>query len=212
MSAPDPIRRYTVQDYLSWPDDVRCELIHGQVYDMTPAPSLDHQDVVLTLGAALQAAAGEGESGPAGRPCRVFVAPVDVVLSRDTVVQPDVVVVCDPAKTADRQRVQGAPDLVVEVLSPSTSLKDRREKRALYEAHGVPEYLIADPAEHYAESFRLGAGGRYGPSAVLGPEDELRLVCLPGLVVTLARLLGWRAATVQEAPAVFSPYESGTTR
>jgi Uma2 family endonuclease len=202
MSSPDPIRRYTVQDYLSWPDDVRCELIHGQVYDMTPAPSLDHQDVVLSLGSALQAAAGEGGSGPAGHPCRVFVAPVDVVLSRDTVVQPDVVVVCAPAKTADRQRIQGAPDLVVEVLSPSTSLKDRREKRALYEAHGVPEYLIVDPAERYAEYFRSGVDGRYGPSTILGPEDDLRLVCLPELRATLTGLLGWPVATVQEpAPA-----------
>ena len=145
MSAPDPIRRYTVQDYLSWPDDVRCELIHGQVYDMTPTPSLDHQEVVGALYAALRDESARGRHGGGGS-CRVFVAPVDVVLSRDTVVQPDVVVVCDPAKTADRQRVQGAPDLVVEVLSPSTSIKDRREKRALYEAHGVPEYLIVDPA------------------------------------------------------------------
>lgn len=199
MSSPDPIRRYTVQDYLSWPDDVRCELIHGQVYDMTPAPSLDHQDVVLSLGSALQAATGEGGSGPAGHPCQVFVAPADVVLSRDTVVQPDVVVVCDPAKTADRQRVQGAPDLVVEVLSPSTSLKDRREKRARYETHGVAEYLIVDPAERYAEYFRPGADGRYGPSAVLGPEDELRLACLPTFSGTLVKLLGWSLVTVEES-------------
>jgi Uma2 family endonuclease len=200
VSAPDPIRRYTVQDYLSWPDDVRCELIHGQVYDMTPAPSLDHQDVVGTVYAVLREESASGRHGGGG-PCQVFVAPVDVVLSRDTVVQPDVVVVCDPAKTADRQRVQGAPDLVVEVLSPSTSLKDRREKRALYEAHGVPEYLIVDPVERYAEYFRLGADGRYGPSAILGPEDEFQLVCLSGFRGTLTELLGWPAGAVQE-PAV----------
>ncbi len=203
MSSPDPIRRYTVQDYLSWPDDVRCELIHGQVYDMTPTPSLDHQEVVGALYAALRDESARGRHGGGGS-CRVFVAPVDVVLSRDTVVQPDVVVVCDPAKTADRQRVQGAPDLVVEVLSPSTSIKDRREKRALYEAHGVPEYLIVDPAERYAEYFRLGADHRYGPSAVLGPENELRLVCLPELAATITTLLGWRSATVQEAPAAYA--------
>jgi len=197
VSAPDPIRRYTVQDYLSWPDDVRCELIHGQVYDMTPAPSLDHQEVVGALYAALREESSRGRHGGGG-PCQVFVAPVDVVLSRDTVVQPDVVVVCDPAKTVDRQRVQGAPDLVVEVLSPSTSLKDRREKRVLYEAYGVPEYLIVDPAERNAEYFRLGAEGRYEPSVILGPEDDVQIICLPGFVATLTVLLGWPARTVQE--------------
>lgn len=204
MSAPDPIHRYTVQDYLSWPDDVRRELIHGQVYDMTPAPSLDHQEVVGALYAALREESARGRHGGRG-PCQVFVAPVDVMLSQDTMVQPDIVVVCDPAKTADRQRVQGAPDLAVEVLSPSTWLKDRREKRSLYEAHGVPEYLIVDPAEHNAEYFRLGADHRYGPSAVLGPEDELRLACLPALAASITKLLGWRAATVQKAPAAHAP-------
>ena len=208
MSRPLTPRRHTVQDYLAWPDDVRCELIDGQVFDMTPAPSLDHQDVALALASAFrEAASAKGRTGGGGSRrsgCEVFVSPVDVVLSEDTVVQPDVVVVCDPGKTADRRRIQGPPDLVVEVLSPSTSIKDRREKRRLYEAHGVPEYLIVDPDEHYAEYFQLGQDGRYLPSAILGPEDGLGLACLRDVSATLSEMLGWTLSSVQDAPARYA--------
>ena len=203
MSRAHPVARYTVQDYLSWPDDVRRELIDGEIYDMTPAPSLDHQETVGALYSALREEAGRQQGGGGG-PCQVFIAPVDVVLSEDTVVQPDLIVVCDPAKTADRRRVHGAPDLVVEVLSPSTSIKDRREKRRLYEVHGVAEYLIVDPDEHYAEYFRLGPDGRYGPSTVLGPEDGLRLLRLPAFAATLMELFGWPVATVQESAVPYA--------
>ena len=171
-------KSYRAADYLTWPDEPRCELIDGVIHDMVPVPSLDHQDAVLELGAALRnefrARQGDGGGGPDG--CRVLISPVDVVLAEDTVVQPDLVVVCDPAKLENRRYVAGAPDLVVEVLSPTTAGKDRREKWALYQRSGVAEYLLIHPTERYAEYFRLDARGRYDlrgtPIIRPSPEDS----------------------------------------
>ena len=131
---------HTYGDYLHWPENVRYELIDGAAYLMAPAPTLDHQDVAGELYRQLSNAL-------LGKPGRAFIAPVDVRLPKareadeqiDTVVQPDVLVVCDQAKL-DRRGVRGAPDLVVEVLSPSTASHDQLLKRRVYERAGVPEY------------------------------------------------------------------------
>ena len=87
--------------------------------------------------------------------CSVFTVPVDVVLNDNTVVQPDLVVVCDPAKLANGRYVDGAPNLIVEILSPHTAKKDRLTKRLAYQAAGVPEYLIIDPAASTVEQYLL---------------------------------------------------------
>jgi Uma2 family endonuclease len=138
--------------------------------------------------ANLMAARRGGGGGPG---CTVLYAPVDVVLGEDTVVQPDLIVVCDPGKLASGKNVQGAPDFCLEVLSPHTAAKDKREKRALYEAAGVREYLIVDPIGHYAELHTLSADGRYPAPLVLAAEDELRLAVAPELAVTLHELFDW---------------------
>lgn len=192
--------RYTLEDYLSWPEDVRRELIDGGVYDMTPSPTILHQELVGKLAYAFQSSLdswNEG-SGGGGSDCRVLLAPIDVVLTPNTVVQPDVVLVCDPLKLSGGRYVDGAPDLVVEVLSPSTALKDRREKRGIYEAAGVREYLIVDPDEHYVEYYRLDENGRYGASMLLGAADALGLMALPEMALTLSALFGWEAPRVAE--------------
>lgn len=189
MSLPDRRRLYSVRDYMSWPDDVRCELIGGEVFDMAAAPSLVHQDVVGALYALLRdhlRATSRDTS-----PCRAFVAPVDVVLSDDTVLQPDVMVVCDPEKLKSGLRVDGAPDLVVEVLSAATALKDQREKRALYRRFGVREYLMVSPDARYLEIYRLQDDGAYGLPVILGPEDTLELTTVPGIEARLADVFGW---------------------
>jgi Uma2 family endonuclease len=148
-------------DYLAWPEDVRYELIDGEAYLMAPAPDLAHQDVAgeiyFQIRKALQ-----------GRPCRPFIAPVDVRLPKhteadeqvDTVVQPDVFVVCDAGKL-DRRGVRGAPDWVVEVLSPSTASHDQILKRTLYERHGVREYWLIHPMDRVLTAYRL-ENGEYG--------------------------------------------------
>lgn len=148
---------YTLEDWKVW--DGRWELIQGIAFDMTPAPSLEHQRVNGRLHAAIFNALEEARRRTGGGECEVFVAPVDVFLLSG-VVQPDLVVVCDPAKKSPRG-IEGAPDLVVEILSPGTERKDLTTKRWLYEAAGVPEYVIVYPEERRAELLQLGANGLY---------------------------------------------------
>ena len=193
MGLPQSKAHYTVEDYMQWPDEIRCELISGEIWDMSPVPTVEHQELVSSLHVeiALFLREREKSGGGGGKPpCRVLESPVDVVLAFDTVVQPDLIVVCDPAKLANRKNVQGAPDLVVEVLSPSTAAKDKREKKSLYERSGVPQYLIVDPLSYYAELYTLQAG-TYGVPQILSAENALGLAVAPGLEITLGELFGW---------------------
>lgn len=132
---------YTAEDYRNLPDDVRCELIDGYFYDMA-SPTAVHQRISMALAASLYNYIREN-----GGSCEVFTAPFDVQLDCDekTMVQPDISVVCSP----DRIRewgILGAPDLVMEILSPSTERKDRALKTMKYAAAGVREYWIVDPS------------------------------------------------------------------
>ncbi|MCC8046229.1 MAG: Uma2 family endonuclease [Clostridiales bacterium] len=131
---------YTLEDYLSLPDDHRVELIDGVIYDMA-SPTLIHQ----AIGDRLQTRFNSYISHKKGA-CMAFTAPVDVQLDCDdkTIVQPDVLIVCDYAKFRER-RVYGAPDLVVEILSPSTMRRDRSLKLTKYKRAGVREYWLIDP-------------------------------------------------------------------
>lgn len=160
MGLPQPEHApYTLADWTTW--EGRWELIHGVAYDMTPAPSLGHQQISMDL--SVRIANGiEAAKGKAGGGCRVFAAPTDVFLEGN-VVQPDILVVCDPAKLSARG-VEGPPDLVVEILSPRTAGKDMVRKRWTYEEAGVPEYLIVDPEERVGLLLRLEAG-RYEEAA-----------------------------------------------
>lgn len=185
--------RYTVEQYLAWPEDgSRYELIDGVPYEMN-APGYEHQKIVAALHVELELhqrerlKSGGGEGRP---PCDILESPIDVVLSDNTVVQPDLIVVCDAAIVVDG-RVRGAPDLVVEVLSPSTAAKDRKHKRRLYEAAGVPQYLLIDPAYRFAELYSLDADGRYPESEMLLADNVLTLQVAPGFSLTLANLFGW---------------------
>ena len=145
---------YTLEDWRSW--EGRWELINGVAYDMTPAPNFEHQRISTKLILAIGIALEEAKRETGGGECEVLAAPLDVFLESG-VVQPDLVVVCDPAKKSDRG-VEGAPDLVVEILSPSTAGKDVTRKWWLYEAAGVPEYLIVDPVEQRGQLLRLVEG------------------------------------------------------
>jgi len=152
---------YTISDWETW--EGRWELIHGVAYDMTPAPSLEHQRVSGRLQAAIFNVLEEYRRKQGGG-CEVFAAPIDLYMpGEQSVYQPDLVIVCDPAKLTDRG-IEGAPDLVVEVLSPSTALRDLNHKRRAYEAAGVPEYLIINPAERAGLLLRL-VNGRYEDAA-----------------------------------------------
>jgi Uma2 family endonuclease len=175
--AKEKGQRFTYADYATWPENERWELIDGRPYDMTPAPGTRHQTIVLKLGAKLSAALE-------GRHCRCFVAPTDVVLSDYDVVQPDVLVVCDPTKITEAN-IQGAPDLAIEVASPATGLKDKREKKNLYEKHGVREYILVDPGLGYLERFVLGPDGFYGKGDVFGTTERMQLLSLTEITLNL---------------------------
>ncbi|MCM8594059.1 Uma2 family endonuclease [Accumulibacter sp.] len=174
--------RHTYGDYLHWPDEVRYELIGGLAYAMAPAPSVAHHEVLLAI--ARQAAAALD-----GSPCRVFVAPVDVRLPMadeadedvDTVVQPDILAVCDPAKI-DERGIRGAPDWIVEVLSPATAGHDQVLKRALYERHRVREYWLVHPADRVLTVHRLD-GTAFAMPVVQELLGETQVAALPGVVI-----------------------------
>jgi Uncharacterized protein conserved in cyanobacteria len=180
---------YTYRDYLGWPDDVRYELIDGEAYLMAPpAPDLAHQDIAGEIYVQLRLALKDS-------PCRTFVAPVDVRLSKrdqaddavDTVVQPDVLVVCDPAKL-DRRGVRGAPDWVVEVLSPSTASHDQIRKRSAYERAGVAEYWLVHPTDRVLTIYRL-EGVEYGKPEIVDLAGETAIGVLPGVTIVWDELV-----------------------
>jgi len=169
-------------DYLTWSDDQHYELIDGDAYLMSPGPDLGHQDVAgevyLQIRQALK-----------NKACRAFIAPLDVRLPKhneaderiDTVVQPDVLVVCDSFKL-DRRGVRGAPDWVVEVLSPSTASHDQILKRKIYERHGVREYWLIHPVDRVLTVYRL-IDGEYGRPELYELRGETQVGILPEIAI-----------------------------
>jgi Uma2 family endonuclease len=180
---------HTYADYLSWPEEMRYELIDGIAYLMEPAPTLDHQDIAGEIYFQLRGALE-------GKPCRAFIAPVDVRLPEaqeaddlvDTVVQPDVLVVCDSAKL-DRRGVRGAPDFVVEVLSPATASHDHVRKRRAYERAGVREFWLVHPTDRMVTIYRL-TDGEYGKPEVCELTGETPVGVLPGVAIAWDDLVG----------------------
>ena len=138
MAIPNPIIKFTYEDYLNTPEDKRYELLDGELVPI-PAPEERHQSISILLGSKLVQFASENSLG------RVYHAPFDVVLSDMDVVQPDLLFVSNKrGHIITPANIQGAPDLVVEILSPSTAERDKTFKRALYARHGVNEYWMVD--------------------------------------------------------------------
>lgn len=147
---------YTAEDYWHLPDDRRAELINGVLYNMAP-PSIQHQAIVAGMVTDLTV-----HARGAGGACKVYGAPVAVRLNYgpndESWVEPDVIAVCDPAKISDRG-CEGAPDLVVEVVSPSSRQRDYLIKTLAYERAGVREYWIVDAAYDQVSVYRFEADG-----------------------------------------------------
>jgi len=184
MLQPSREQKWTYADYCTWPNDERWELIDGIAYAMTPAPRRLHQEILSDLHFILR-------KRLAGRPCHVYPAPFDVRLPdssetealTSTVVQPDISVFCSE-KQLDDKGAKGPPDLVVEILSPSTSSKDSIVKRDLYERHGVAEYWIVDPETRSLYQFVLD-NGRYAEPRELVTGMALASQSLPGVQFTV---------------------------
>ena len=182
-------RKLTFGDYRSWTEEGRWEIINGEAYAMTPAPSLKHQEVVSNFHIRLK-------TDPQNR-CYTAISPTDVVIDDFNVVQPDVFVVCDQSKLKETH-VQGAPDLIVEVLSKATQLKDKREKKTLYERYGVREYLLVYPEDEMVERYHL-VNGQYLSADVFNWDETLKLVALPDITINLWEIFARQRPQENEA-------------
>ncbi|MBI5608240.1 MAG: Uma2 family endonuclease [Deltaproteobacteria bacterium] len=173
---------FSYADYLGWHDGQRWELIDGEAVCMSPAPSLAHQVIVTEL-------TRQVGNALLGKRCLPITAPIDVRLATadqsddqiDRVVQPDLLVVCDPAKL-DRRGVLGAPDLVVEVVSPATASHDHVKKRRLCEVCGVREFWLVHPTDRIVAIYTL-TNGEYGRPELLPMQGQTALHVLPEVVV-----------------------------
>jgi len=181
-------KRFSYADYKAWPDDERWELIDGVAYCMSPAPTSAHQALVTEFLWRIAAFLH-------GKPCQAFVAPFDVRLveadaSDDqvvNVVQPDIVVYCDPGKI-DQRGGKGAPDWIIEVLSPATAARDQREKLALYERFGVDEYWLVHPGDRLLTIFRREESGVYARAQVFDEEATVAATRFPELNLSLTEI------------------------
>ena len=189
MALPKPDQhRFTYADYLQWPDDERWELIDGKAYAMAPAPTISHQSLVLSIAKQIDEALD-------GTPCRALIAPVDVLLPASneasaqatTVVQPDILVVCDPAKLTERN-VRGAPDWIIEVLSPASARHDHLTKRALYERAGVREYWLVHPVDRVI-TFYVLKDGHFGGPEIADMAGERAPTIFPEIVIRWQAIL-----------------------
>lgn len=188
----NPAMHYTWNDYQTWPDGERWEIIAGTAYAMSfaSAPAISHDEATGRVFNFLADAL-------AGKPSHPFIAPTDVRLADANTVQPDILVVCDASKITP-SHIEGAPDLIIEVLSPATATRDLREKKALYEKSGVREYIIVDPMEHCAIRFLLGADGSYDNGAVVAADEKLVIATLDDIEIPQWEVFG--VAGPQAAP------------
>jgi len=177
LAPPADLGPYRFRDYAALADEPRCELILGRFY-LSPSPSPLHQVVVSILWKHLDRIAGHAGG-------LAFLAPLDVRLADHSVVQPDLIYLSAAGRSLVGERIDGAPDLLVEVLSPGTARRDRGEKLSLYAQSGVREYWVVDPHERQVE-FLVNEGGRFVVSVPAG--NEHRSPALPEIHLDLAEL------------------------
>ncbi|WP_144461489.1 Uma2 family endonuclease [Siminovitchia fortis] len=188
MAIPNEKERYTYADYLTWDEGARLELIDGKIFNMSPAPSRRHQQVLGELFTAFSVFLRD-------KKCNAFFAPFDVRLFTenkqadeiDHVVQPDLSIVCDQEKLDDKG-CNGAPDMIIEVLSPSSVKMDRWIKFRLYEKAGVKEYWLVDPMNNSIEIHLLN-NGIFEFHGVFTKEDTISVHIFPDLKLDLHQIL-----------------------
>lgn len=145
--------RYTYEDYAQLPEGAPYELIRGELV-MSPSPSAEHQRILRRLSWSIQQYLDESEKG------EMFFAPMDVYFSEHDIPQPDLIFIAnDRLDIIGEQKIESAPDLIVEILSPSTAYRDLTTKKRLYEQHGVKEYWTVDPEQRTVEIFENAKNG-----------------------------------------------------
>ena len=185
--------KYTYNDYCQWDDGNRYELIDGEVYLMAPAPGIGHQRISGGLSNQLY-------NYLRGKRCEVFTAPFDVRLNADTaddtVVQPDISVICDPNKIKNGKSCVGAPDMIMEILSPSTAKRDNFVKFKRYLAAGVREYWIVNPETKTVHVYVLKEDEYV--SRVYGETDSVPVGVLEDCLINLADVFPQETEVPQE--------------
>ena len=179
--------RYTYKDYMTWNDNKFWELIDGAAYQMAP-PTRRHQDI---SGAIFSKFYNYLED----KACRVYHQPFGVRLPLENeeneyiknAILPDIAVVCDEQKLDDAG-CKGAPDLIIEILSPSTSKRDVKDKFQLYEKAGVKEYWIVDPYNDYLRVYMIGKDGKYSKSEVYFKGGKIKVGIFPELEIDLEKV------------------------
>ena len=189
LSELDTKKLYSYADYLLWRMKERIELIRGKVFKMSPAPGTEHQRISHELDRQLG-------NYFYRKPCQVFPAPFDVRLPGPaakgdegifTVVQPDLCVVCNIAKL-DEKGCKGAPDFVIEILSPGNSKKEMRDKYEVYEEAGVREYWLVNPSEKAVFIYLLSKEGRFIGLQPLTEDQVAKAHIFPGFEIALNEL------------------------
>lgn len=189
VEEPDPSLTYTYADYLQWKFEERLELIRGQIFKMSPAPAPFHQRVSINLSTLFHNFLKK-------KKCKVYPAPFDVRLPDNnkkkdsdviTVVQPDICIICDESKI-DSRGCCGAPDLVVEILSPGNSHKEVKLKFELYEEAGVKEYWIVNSLEENLVVFILNEEGKYPGGKMYAGKGSIHCEAVPGLVIDVSEI------------------------
>ncbi|HLU89492.1 MAG TPA: Uma2 family endonuclease [Cyclobacteriaceae bacterium] len=176
--------KYSYADYLTWKTDEMMEIIKGRLFKIPAPPGRVHQKAALKLGSALL-------NFLDGKPCEVYVAPFDVRLPTtstkneevNTVVQPDLCVICDKSKL-DEAGCIGAPDLVVEILSRGNNKKELQNKYEVYQESGVKEYWIIHPIERTLLIYSLKVDG-FAPSKLFTAGDHIGSAVIPGFTLDL---------------------------
>lgn len=182
-AGTDIEKHWTVADYLNFDDDQRYEIIEGDLW-MPPATTDVHQRVITRLSTFIDMHVIQNDLGE----CRD--APFDVYLADDTVVQPDFSFVSSERveTVLDRRGAQAAPDMVIEVLSPSTASRDRLTKRPLYAKAGVRWFVLVDPSEQVIETFELNDSGEYIVRGGAAGDEKLVIGCFPELEIDLSQV------------------------
>lgn len=189
MPLPKEKTHYTYADYLSWDDDERVELIYGNIFVME-SPNIPHQRILGKLFRQIDEFLDD-------KPCEAFVAPLDVRLFEkdgdspddvDTIVQPDIMVVCDHNKLENIKSCKGAPDFIIEILSPSNFRHDMIVKLNLYNKAGVREYWIADPESKTIQVFLRNADGVLCVSEAYSSTDTIKVNVLQGCTIDLGKV------------------------
>lgn len=180
---------YTYEDYLKFPEGARVELINGNIYAMSPAPSRIHQALIVEISTEINNFLRENKST-----CQVYVAPFDVVLCEEeaelkakNTVQPDISVVCDKSKLTDRG-CSGAPDLIIEIVSAFNASNDYVKKLNLYQDFKVKEYWIINPKTKNTFVYILNEDGFYDEPSVYGGNSSIEVNLFKGLSIDLKEI------------------------